>query len=552
MASSFGPKQSLSQKLQQKLSPQQIQLMKLLQIPTATLEQRIQEELEVNPALEEGDETADLTEGLSDMDLSDADLSYYEREQKAESGQSEEDTPSEGGDDMLGDIDRETADDYADEEENVSLREEDGPDLDDYLIDFIEDDPSTYKTREEGRGDDQEDKQAPLAFENTFHEYLEQQLGLLKLEDEREHAIALQVIGSIDDDGYLRREPTAMVDDLLFSQNISTHEKEIRQILQRIQRFDPPGVGARDLRECLLLQLQHRLRQDDDSLSLQEKTVVQIALRIIDQYFDEFTKKHYPKLCRQLGIDEEDLRDAINEILKLNPKPASGFASKSDRALNYVVPDFIVQNRDGELELTLNARNAPDLRINDQYRDMLKAFHDGRNGRRANKKEKEAVLFIKQKIDSAKWFIDAIKQRQQTMMLTMGAILKHQEEYFLTGDQKKIRPMILKDIADVTGLDISTVSRVANSKYVQTEFGTKRLKEFFSESLSTQDGEEVSTLEVKKILAEVIGEEHKRRPLSDEKLKSILLKKGYNIARRTVAKYREQLNIPVARLRKGL
>ncbi|HLP96583.1 MAG TPA: RNA polymerase factor sigma-54 [Saprospiraceae bacterium] len=551
MASSFGPKQSLSQKLQQKLSPQQIQLMKLLQIPTATLEQRIQEELEANPALEEGDETADLTEGLSDMDLSDADLSYYEREQKAESGQTEDDGGSDGGE-IIEDIDRDAADDYADEEESVSLREDDGPDLDDYLIDFIEDDPSTYKTREEGRGDDQDDKQAPLAFENTFHEYLEQQLGLLKLEDDREQAIALQIIGSIDDDGYLRREPSAMVDDLLFSQNISTHEKEIRQILQRIQRFDPPGVGARDLRECLLLQLQHRLRQDDDSLSLQEKTVVQIALRIIDQYFDEFTKKHYPKLCRQLGIDEEDLRDAINEILKLNPKPASGFASKSDRALNYVVPDFIVQNRDGELELTLNARNAPDLRINDQYRDMLKAFHEGRNGKRANKKEKEAVLFIKQKIDSAKWFIDAIKQRQQTMMLTMGAILKHQEEYFLTGDQKKIKPMILKDIADVTLLDISTVSRVANSKYVQTEFGTKRLKEFFSESLSTQDGEEVSTLEVKKILAEVIGEEHKRRPLSDEKLKSILLKKGYNIARRTVAKYREQLNIPVARLRKGL
>ncbi len=526
--------------------------MKLLQIPTATLEQRIQEELEANPALEEGDETADLTEGLSDMDLSDADLSYYEREQKVESGQAESETTVDGGEDILSDLEREAADEYADDDENVSLRDDDGPDLDDYLIDFIEDDPATYKTRDEGRGDEQEDKQTPLAFENTFHEYLEQQLGLLKLEDEREHAIALQIIGSIDDDGYLRRDPSAMVDDLLFSQNISTHEKEIRQILQRIQRFDPPGVGARDLQECLLLQLQHRLRQDDDSLTLQEKTVVQIALRIIDQYFDEFTKKHYPKLCRQLGIDEEDLRDAINEILKLNPKPASGFASKSDRALNYVVPDFIVQNRDGELELTLNARNAPDLRINDQYRDMLKAFHDGRNGRRANKKEKEAVLFIKQKIDSAKWFIDAIKQRQQTMMLTMGAILKHQEEYFLTGDQKKIKPMILKDIADVTGLDISTVSRVANSKYVQTEFGTKRLKEFFSESLSTQDGEEVSTLEVKKILAEVIGEEHKRRPLSDEKLKSILLKKGYNIARRTVAKYREQLNIPVARLRKGL
>lgn len=556
MASSYGPRQSLSQKLQQKLSPQQIQLMKLLQIPTATLEQRIEEELEANPALEEGDETADLSEGLSDMDLSDADLNYYEREQKAESGQTDDDL---GGDSDIGsgldeafeEIERETADEYA-EEEAASLRDDDGPDLDDYLIDFIEDDPSTYKTRDDSRGGDQEDKQVPLAFENTFHEYLEQQLGMLKLDDEREHAIALQVIGSIDDDGYLRREPSAMVDDLLFSQNISTHEKEIKQILQKIQRFDPPGIGARDLRECLLLQLQHRLRQDDDSLSQEEKMVVQIALRIIDQYFDEFTKKHYPKLCRQLGIEEEDLRDAINEILKLNPKPASGFASKGDRAINYVVPDYLVSNRDGELELTLNARNAPDLRINDQYRDMLKAFHDGRNGRRANKKEKEAVLFIKQKIDSAKWFIDAIKQRQQTMMLTMGAILKHQEEYFLTGDQKKIRPMILKDIADVTGLDISTVSRVANSKYVQTEFGTKRLKEFFSESLSTQDGEEVSTLEVKKILSEVIGEEHKRRPLSDEKLKTILLKKGYNIARRTVAKYREQLNIPVARLRKGL
>ncbi len=554
MASSFGPRQSLAQKLQQKLSPQQIQLMKLLQIPTATLEQRIQEELEVNPALEEGDETADLSEGLSDMDLSDADLSYYEREQKVESGQTDDDLGGEttpANDEAFEAVERETADEYA-EEEAAGLRDDDGPDLDDYLIDFIEDDPSTYKTRDDSRGGDQDDKQTPLAFENTFHEYLEQQLGMLKLEDERAHAIALQIIGSIDDDGYLRRDPTAMVDDLLFSQNISTHEKEINQILQKIQRFDPPGIGARDLRECLILQLQHRLRQDDDSLSRDDKMVVQIALRIIDQYFDEFTKKHYPKLCRQLGIEAEDPRDAINEILKLNPKPASGFASKGDRAHNYVVPDYLVSNRDGELELTLNARNAPDLRINDQYRDMLKAFHDGRNGRRANKQEKEAVLFIKQKIDSAKWFIDAIKQRQQTMMLTMGAILRHQEEYFLTGDQKKIRPMILKDIADVTGLDISTVSRVANSKYVQTEFGTKRLKEFFSESLSTQDGEEVSTLEVKKILSEVIGEEHKRRPLSDEKLKTILLKKGYNIARRTVAKYREQLNIPVARLRKGL
>lgn len=550
---SFGPKQTLTQKLQQKLSPQQIQLMKLLQIPTATLEQRIQEELEINPALEEGDETADLLEGMSEMDLSDADLSYYEREQKAEAGNNDGDdslgTEDSGDMNALDEIERESADDYDDD--SISLRDDD-VELDDYIVNFIEDDPATYKTRDEGRGGDEEEKSAPIVFENTFHEYLEQQLGLLSLDDDREHAIALQIIGSIDDDGYLRREPGAMVDDLLFSQNISTTEKEIHQMLLKIQQFDPPGVGARDLRECLLLQLHHRLRQDDDNLSYEDRLAVQIAIRLIDQYFDEFTKKHYPKLCRQLNIDEDDLKTAVDEILKLNPKPASGFASRGDRNVNYVLPDFLVNNRDGELELTLNARNAPDLRINDQYRDMLKAFHDGRNGRRASKKEKEAVLFIKQKIDSARWFIDAIKQRQQTMMLTMGAIMRHQEEYFLTGDQKKIRPMILKDIADVTGLDISTVSRVANSKYVQTEFGTKRLKDFFSESLSTQDGEEVSTLEVKKILSDMIAEENKRRPLSDEKLKSVLLKNGYNIARRTVAKYREQLNIPVARLRKGL
>lgn len=541
MASPFGPKQTLSQKLQQKLSPQQIQLMKLLQIPTATLEQRIQEELEANPALEEGDETADLTDTL---EQGDADPAYYEHEKNEADRNEAEDTG-----DSLDDIDRDSVEEYADEE-TVSISNDDGPELDDYLVDFIEDDPATYKTRDESGGDD-DDKSMPLAFENTFHEYLEQQLGMLDL-DEREYDIALQIIGSIDDDGYMRREPSAMVDDLLFSRNISTHEKEINRILSRIQQFDPPGTGARDLQECLLLQLQSRLRQEEETLSRDEKHTIQIAIRIISQYFDEFTKKHYPKLCRQLNVEEDELKEAISEVLKLNPKPASGFATRDNRVLNYVIPDFIVSNRDGELELSLNARNAPDLRINDQYRDMLKAFHDGRMARKPTRQEKEAVLFIKQKIESARWFIDAIKQRHQTMMLTMGAILRHQEEFFLTGDQKKIKPMILKDIADTTGLDISTVSRVANSKYVQTEFGTKRLKDFFSESLSTQDGEEVSTLEVKKILSEVIGEENKRRPLSDEKLKSILLKKGYNIARRTVAKYREQLNIPVARLRKAL
>lgn len=549
----YGPKQTITQKLQQKLSPQQIQLMKLLQIPTATLEQRIQEEMEINPALEEGDEGMDPNEGMSEMDLSDADLSYYEREGKAEAGGNADTDSDVSGDvdggEIIETIEREAADDYADDD-TISMREDD-VELDDYLVNFIEEDPNTYKTRGDERNGDEDDKTIPFAFEHTFHEYLEEQLGLLELEP-RQTAVAMQIIGSIDDDGYLRRDPAAMVDDLLFSQNVTTTEKEIGELLTKIQVFDPPGTGARDLQECLALQLQHRLRQDEDVLSYENRLAVNVAIRIINQYFEEFTKKHYPKLCRQLNIDEEDLKEAIGEILKLNPKPASGFASRSDRATNYVVPDFLINNRDGQLELTLNARNAPDLRISDQYREMLRAFHSGRNGRRPSKKEKEAVLFIKQKIDSAKWFIDAIKQRQQTMMLTMSALLSHQEEYFLTGDQRKIHPMILKDIADVTGLDISTVSRVANSKYVQTEFGTKRLKEFFSESLSTQEGEEVSTLEVKKILSDMIAEENKRRPLSDEKLKSVLLNKGYNIARRTVAKYREQLNIPVARLRKAL
>ncbi|MEZ4941131.1 MAG: RNA polymerase factor sigma-54 [Saprospiraceae bacterium] len=535
----LGTKQTLSQKLQQKLSPQQIQLMKLLQIPTATLEQRIQEELESNPALEEGDETADLLEGSTES--ADDEIDYFAQDEKEK----------QDSDNSLDEIDRDTADDYADEEETLSLNDDD-VELDDYLMDFIEDDPGTYKTRGEDHNNTEEEKSIPLAFESTFHEYLEQQLGLIQLKDEREHDIAMQIIGSIDDDGYLRRDLTAMVDDLLFSQNIKTNEDEIDRLLKIIQQFDPPGTGSRDLQECLLLQLRHKIKLSDEIISYEDKLAIQVAIRIIDQYFDEFTKKHYLKLARQLSLDEEDLKVAIDEILKLNPKPASGFVSRVDRAINYVVPDFLVTNRDGELELTLNARNAPELRINDQYRDMLRAFHAGRNGKRPSKKEKETILFIKQKIDSAKWFIDAIKQRQQTMMLTMGAILDHQREYFLSGDQRKIRPMILKDIAEATSLDISTVSRVANSKYVQTEFGTKRLKEFFSESLQNKDGEEVSTLEVKKILTDLIGEENKRRPLSDEKIKSLLLKKGYNIARRTVAKYREQLNIPVARLRKEL
>lgn len=506
-------KQNLSQKMLQKLSPQQIQLMKLLQIPTASLEQRIKEELEANPALEEGEER----------------------------------------DDML-DLDNNAADETS-PEERLSETEEDYRDdtyeLDDYLKEYIEDDPASYKLKANNYSSDEEDKTIPIAVESTFHEYLEQQLGLLELKDEREEAIAMQIIGSIDDDGYLRRDPLSIIDDLMFSQNIFATEEEINVLLEKVQDFDPPGIGARDLQECLLLQLQAKLDQDTYS-SNGHLYALELAVKIIKDYFDEFTKKHYQKLQRHLNISEDDLKVAIDEVLKLNPKPASGHTGGGSRVTQYVVPDFIIVNRDGELELTLNTRNAPDLRINEQYKDMLLSYKANTRGRRANRKEKEAVMFIKQKIDSAKWFIDAIRQRQQTMYKTMYAILQYQYDYFLTGDQKKLRPMILKDIADITGLDISTVSRVANSKFVQTEFGTKRLKEFFSESLQTDSGEEVSTLEVKKILRELIDAENKRKPLSDEKLKKLLNEKGYNIARRTVAKYREQLNLPVARLRKEL
>jgi len=506
-------RQNLSQKMLQKLSPQQIQLMKLLQIPTATLEQRIEEELEANPALEEGEEGDEVAELRAD-DKSD-----------------KED------------------DDYSDAEVEEPSRDEEF-ELDDYLTDYIEDDPSSYKLKADIYSADDEDKSIPVAVENTFHEYLDEQLGMLQFADEREELIAKQIVGSIDEDGYLRREPRAIIDDLMFSQNVIAREEEVKDLLAKIQMFDPPGIGASNLQECLQLQLEYRLAKEEmDDAELKS---MKYALRIINQYFDEFTKKHYQKLQRGLSVTEEQLKDAVDEILKCNPKPAGGFTDTSTRNTHYVIPDFIIVNRDGELDLTLNSRNAPDLRINEHYKDMLKAYKVNTKGRRAQRKEKEAVMFIKQKIDSAKWFIDAIRQRQQTMYKTMYSIMQYQYDYFLTGDQKRLRPMILKDIADITGLDISTVSRVANSKFVQTEFGTMRLKDFFSESLQTQDGEEVSTLEVKKILTEIIADESKKKPLSDEKLKNILCEEGYNIARRTVAKYREQLNIPVARLRKEL
>lgn len=505
--------------MMQKLSPQQIQLMKLLQIPTSILDQRIQEELESNPALEESD----------NEDLFEANRDEIEPET------------------------REHEDEDGDFDNEVSALDEvtETFEVDDYLNEYMDDDPSSYKYRTE-EGGPEEDKQVPLAVQHTLHEYLEEQIGLLQLDDERKNLIAHQIIGSIDDDGYLRREPIAIIDDLLFSQNFETTEEEILSVLKLVQSLDPPGIAARDLQECLLIQIRLKLSAARDHADDEELDTLMIAFRILEKYFNEFTKKHYTRLQRQLSIKESQLRSAIEIILRLNPKPASGFTGNSSDHVMYIVPDFIVYNRDGELDLQLNSRNAPELRVNDHYLNMLRNFKETNQGKRIEKKEKEAFFFIKQKIDSARWFIDAIRQRQDTMYRTMYAILNYQKEYFLTGDQRKLRPMILKDVADITGLDISTVSRVANSKFVQTEFGTKRLKEFFSESLQTESGDEVSTLEVKKILTDIISSENKRKPYSDEKLKIMLRNKGYNIARRTVAKYREQLNLPVARLRKSL
>ena len=493
----------------QRLSPQQIQLMKLLQIPTATLDQRIQEELEANPALDEG-------------------VVHDEDPLKAESEKPEERTT----------------------EEDFKIE------FDDYLSEQLNDDTASYKYNAKNYSADNEDKTIPVVVEVSFHEHLQRQLGLVKLRDEKKQAIAKQIIGSVDEDGYLRREPDAIVNDLAFSQGIMCEEEEIIAMQEIVRGFEPAGVGAKDLQDCLSLQLKRKIslaenEADDYDFEEEEEQSIEVltkALKIITKYFDEFAKKHYKKLQRSLKIDEEELKTIIDEVLKLNPKPASTFGTTKEKIL-YIIPDFIIQNNEGELVLSLNSRNAPDLHINNQYKTMLNTY---KAGKKKDKKEKEAVLFIKQKIDSARWFIDAIKQRQDTMYRTMYSIMQYQYDFLLTGDEKKLRPMILKDIADVTGLDISTISRVANSKYVQTEFGTKLLKSFFSESMQTDSGEEVSTLEVKKILSEIIDEEPKKKPLSDEKLKDLLREKGYNIARRTVAKYREQLSIPVARLRKEL
>ncbi|RYY69358.1 MAG: RNA polymerase sigma-54 factor, partial [Chitinophagaceae bacterium] len=410
-------------------------------------------------------------------------------------------------------------------------------DISDYVHEG-DDEVGDYRLKDDNYPEADENRTIPHKVETSFIELMMQQLGMLTISDEKKR-VAEQLIGSLDDDGYLRREIGSIIDDLAFRQNIETDEEELSELLLQIQQFDPPGVGARNLQECLLLQLERKMDQGQP---------VELALKVLEKYFDEFTKKHYEKIQRGLGIDDDELREVIQQIVKLNPKPG-GNAGDENKNNNYVIPDFFIVNNNGRLELTLNSKNAPDLRISEGYRDMLKDYD---KGSKKDKRQKEAVLFIKQKIDSAKWFIDAIKQRQNTLLNTMEAIMNYQKEFFLSGDETDLRPMILKDIAELTNLDISTVSRVANSKFVQTEFGTYRLKFFFSESLQTDSGEEVSTREVKKILTDLIEEESKKHPHSDEKLTEMLQEKGYNIARRTVAKYREQLNIPVARLRKIL
>jgi len=480
-------KLTLQQKLLQKLSPQQIQVIKLLEIPTMQLEQRIKKEIEENPVLE-----------------------------------LESDSP-----------DVESEPDFSDNDNNPDVDNEEFT-IDDY---YEDDEIPTYKLNTNNFSKDDKYVDVPFSVGTSFHESLQEQLSLTDLTED-EQQLAEYVLGNIDEDGYLRRDLLSISDDIAFNLNMDVPEEELEKILLVIQDFDPPGVGARDLRECLLLQLERK-----------EGTDYLLARTIVKDFFNEFTKKHYEKIQSKLELSDDDLKESIAHILKLNPKPGSSYSNPLNKANQHIVPDFILENVDGELSLSLNQRNVPELKINDTYQDMLKTMSENQ---KSKKNDKEALLFVKQKIDSAKWFIDAIQQRQTTLLLTMTEIIAFQKEYFQEGDETKLKPMILKDIAERTNLDISTISRVSNSKYIQTHFGIYPLKYFFSEGMQKDDGEEVSTREIKKILQECIEGEDKRRPLTDEKLAAILKEKSYNIARRTVAKYREQLDIPVARLRKEL
>lgn len=483
-------KQHLQFKLSQKLSPQQIQLMKLIQLPTQAFEQRLKQELEENPALE--------------------------------SGKAESETMDEGFED--------TYDDSADSE-TIAAEE---INIDDYLSD---DEIPDYRTQTSNYSPDDDEKSIPYASGTSFNQYLINQLNTVYLDDE-EWAIAEFLVGSVDESGYIRRPLSDIMDDLAFTQNIYVEENKIDGVLKMVQELDPPGVAARSLGECLIIQLKRK----------EKIPSVELAISILEKSFDQFTKKHYSKLIQKHHVNEDELKDAISEIEKLNPKPGGSYAGNT-RIIEHIVPDFSIKIVEGELELTLNGRNAPELHVSRDYSNMLKGYKDSKE---KSKSQKDTVLFIKQKLDSAKWFIDAIKQRQQTLYITMSTIMNYQKEYFLSGDERRLRPMILKDIADQIHMDVSTVSRVANSKYVDTPYGTKLIKEYFSESMKNEQGEDVSTKEIKKILETVIGEEEKKKPLTDDKLAKILKERGYPIARRTVAKYREQLGISVARLRKQI
>ncbi|WP_179009134.1 RNA polymerase factor sigma-54 [Winogradskyella forsetii] len=485
-------KQFLQFKLSQKLSPQQIQLMKLIQLPTQAFEQRLKQELEENPALDTGKESEASEDNFDEFDNSEENY---------------------------------------DENETI---EADDINIDEYLSD---DEIPEYRTQANNYSADDEDKSVPYAAGTSFTQHLTNQLNTFRLSDQDEE-IAYFLVGSVDESGYIRRSLSDITDDLAFTQNVYTTEEEVEKVLQIVHQLDPAGVGARNLQECLSIQL-HRKEQHPD---------VELATTIIDKGFEQFTKKHYKKLMQKFNIDEEQLKDAIEEIERLNPKPGGSYAG-NNKIVEHIVPDFAIKIVDGELELTLNGRNAPELHVSREYNNMLKGY---KATKEKSKAQKDAVMFIKQKLDAAKWFIEAVRQRQQTLFVTMSSIMHYQKEYFLTGDERNLRPMILKDIADEIEMDVSTVSRVANSKYVDTPYGTKLIKEFFSESMTNDQGEEVSTREIKKILETVIEEESKKKPMTDEALSKILKEKGYPIARRTVAKYREQLDIPVARLRKEL
>jgi RNA polymerase sigma-54 factor len=480
-------KQRLQQKLLQKLSPQQIQMIKLLEIPAIQLEQRIKKELEENPVLEEGNEDT-----------------FSEQEENKE-------------------------EQSADQQDEFSLE--------DYMQD---DDIPSYRFNAQNYSTDDKREEIPFSLGNTFREQLKSQLGLRRLSDEQE-VLAEYVLGNIDDDGYLRRDLEAIADDLAFSAGLETSYEALHEVLMIIQEFDPAGVGARSLQESLLLQIE---RNGNDN------PVTDLAKSILKNHFEEFTNKHYEKIIQRLNITEEELKIALEEILRLNPKPGGAMGDSQAKSFHHIVPDFILEENEGSLQLYLNSNNVPELRLSRTYSDMFESYNA--NKASATKDEKDAITFVKQKLDSARWFIDAIRQRQNTMLLTMNAILEYQEKYFYEGDETRMRPMILKDIADMTDLDISTISRVVNSKYIQTHFGIYPLKYFFSEGMQTDSGEEVSTREIKKILQNCIDAEEKRKPLTDDRLMAILNEKGYQIARRTVAKYREQLGLPVARLRKEL